>query len=197
MTDARPVWGLVLAGGRSRRMGSDKALLEKDGRTQLARTVDLLERHLERVFVSARPDQQHDAERNRYPLVIDRYDDLGPVAGILSAMQEYPDVDWLVLACDLPNVDDDTIRALLDGRSAAQSFTAFRSSYDELPEPLCAIYAAGAEARIARFVDDGLKCPRKMMIRSDTHLLTQPHEHALDNVNTPDDLAGSGASIAR
>lgn len=196
MTEPRPLWGLVLAGGRSRRMGADKALLEKDGRTQLARTVELLNRFVERVFVSARPDQAQDPERRRFALIIDRYDDLGPVAGILSAMHEYPNVDWLVVACDLPNVDDDTIRTLLDGRSTDAPFTAFRSSYDDLPEPLCAIYASGAEARIAEFVDEGIKCPRKMMIHSATELLRQPHRNALDNVNTPEDLDGSGARIA-
>jgi len=46
--DRRPVWGLVLTGGKSRRMGADKALLEKQGQTQLARTYALLDRHLAR-----------------------------------------------------------------------------------------------------------------------------------------------------
>lgn len=49
MTPDEPVWGLVLSGGRSRRMGRDKALLERDGATQLQRAVELLGRHVERV----------------------------------------------------------------------------------------------------------------------------------------------------
>lgn len=196
MNEQRPVWGLVLAGGRSRRMGSDKALLEKGGKTQLQRSVELLDRHLERVFVSTRPDQADDHERGRYPQVIDRYDDLGPVAGILSAMDEYPDVDWLVLACDLPNVDDATIERLLGGRAAGGPFVAYASSHNDLPEPLCAVFAAGAADIVRQHVAEGIRCPRKMMIRAETRLLKQPHPSALDNVNTPEDLEGSGARVA-
>jgi len=195
VTDGVPVFGLVLAGGRSRRMGSDKALLEKNGETQLSRTVRLLERHLDRVFVSARPDQADEPERRRYELILDRYDDLGPVAGILSAFEEHTDVDWLVLACDLPNVDDSTIRGLLEA-GGEKPFTAYRSRHDGLPEPLCAVYRRDSVAGIRAFVDDGLKCPRKMLIRSDTRLLEQPDPAALDNVNTPEDLVASGARIA-
>lgn len=182
-----PVWGLVLSGGRSRRMGRDKALLERDGTTQLSRAVALLGRHVERVFVSVRPDQVDDAERRRFDQLVDRYTDIGPAAGILSALETQPDVSWLVLACDLPNADDATLSFLLRHRSK-QPFTAFRSSHDGLPEPLCAIYRPAAGALVAGFVEDGLVCPRKMLIRSDTELLDLPDAHALDNVNTPEDL---------
>ena len=172
-------------------MGTDKALLETDGETQLSRTVALLERHLERVFVSARPDQAAEPERARFEQIVDRYDDLGPVAGILSAMHLHPEVAWLVVACDLPNIDDRTLGHLLEQRSPDRPFTAYRSSRDDLPEPLCAIYEPGAAEVVAGFVDAGIKCPRKMLIRSDTHLLAQPNPVALHNVNTPEDLAAA------
>ena len=186
-----PVYGLVLAGGRSRRMGSDKALLERDGRSQLAHAVALLDRHVERVFVSARADQRDEAERSRYGQIVDRYEDLGPLAGILSAMDEYPQVDWLVVACDLPNIDDDTIAHLLATRSGEQPFTAYTSSHDGLPEPLCAIWGAGSDPIVRRFADEGIKCPRKILIRSDTQLVEQADPRSLDNINTPEDLAAS------
>lgn len=197
MSDARPLYGLVLAGGRSRRMGSDKALLEKDGQTQLARMVSLLGRYADRVFVSARADQADEPERRKFEQIVDRYDDLGPVAGVLSAMEAHAQADWLVVACDLPNVDDATLTTLLEARDPEQTFVAYASSRDGLPEPLCAIYARGAKAVIRDFVADGIRCPRKMMIRSQPRLLVQPHPAALDNVNRPEDLADSGARIAR
>lgn len=194
MSDQATTWGLVLAGGKSRRMGSDKALLERDGKSQLARTVELLERHLDRVFVSARADQAAEAERSKFAQIVDRHDDLGPVAGILSAMEARPGVSWLVVACDLPNVDDATIRELLEQHDDAQPFTAYESSYDGLPEPLCAIYGQASKPAVEAFLADGIKCPRKMLIRSDTRLLQQSNPSALDNVNTPEDLAAQSAS---
>ena len=188
---AKPVFGLVLAGGQSRRMGRDKALLQHDGQSQLAHMVAVLDGVVDQVFVSARRDQANDSERSRFELIIDAYDDMGPVAGILSALQAHPQADWLVVACDLPNIDQATLKFLLQHRSATQPFTAFRSTHDDLPEPLCAIYTAGSDALLQEVIEQGLVCPRKMLIRSDTLLLTQPNPQSLDNVNTPDDLSNS------
>ena len=188
---SEPIFGLVLAGGDSRRMGRDKALLERDGRSQLAHAVDLLAEVTDRVFVSARADQADEPERARHAQIVDRYEGMGPVAGILSAMDEHPDASWLVVACDLPNVDATTLEFLIEHGSPNLPFTAFRSSHDGLPEPLCAIYRPGSDAIIRQFVKEGTVCPRKMLIRSDTCLLEQPNPAALDNINTPDDLEAS------
>lgn len=201
MSDMVELYGLVLAGGESRRMGSDKALLRKDGKSQLARAVALLREHTNSVFVSARQTQANDSERSRHPLIFDRYDDLGPVAGILSAQDEHPQVAWLVLACDLPNVDALTMSELVkafraEPGSAQRPFVAYASSHDGLPEPLCAIYTPHSRPLMDAFVADGLHCPRKMLIRSDTLLLEQPRADALDNMNTPRDLEGTGVRIA-
>lgn len=185
------IYGLVLAGGESRRMGRDKALLIRDGRSQLAHIAALLEGITKRVYVSSRQEQQDDPERSRFENIVDRYADIGPVAGILSAMDAHPNIDWLVVACDLPNIDATTLSFLLEKSDPKQSFTAFKSNYDGLPEPLCALYRSGSGAIIRRFVEDGIVCPRKILIRSDTQLLEQPDPAALDNINTPDDLASS------
>lgn len=185
------IYGLVLAGGESRRMGRDKALLVRDGQSQLAHITALLEGITDRVYVSSRQEQQDDPERSRFENIVDRYEGIGPIAGILSAMDAHPHADWLVVACDLPNIDERTLAFLIEKAEPEQPFTAFKSSYDGLPEPLCALYRSGSEGIIRQFVEDGIVCPRKILIRSDTMLLEQPNPVALDNINTPDDLAGS------
>lgn len=196
MTATNTIHGLVLSGGKSRRMGADKALLMQDGESQLSRAVALLQRHLPKVFVSARRDQTDEAERSKFEQITDRYDDLGPVAGILSAMENDPAVSWLVLACDLPNADDETIATLIAAHTDEHPFTAYRSAHDGLPEPLCAIFSATSRSNVEAFVAEGMICPRKMLIRSDTLLLDQVNPKSLDNMNSPEDLEGSGMEFA-
>jgi len=188
---SKAIYGLVLSGGKSRRMGQDKALLENNGQSQLAHVAGVLDACVDKVFVSTRADQENDEVRAQFDRIVDRYDDMGPVAGILSALETSPEADWLVVACDLPNITEQTIRDLLEQCEGEQAFTAYASSYDGLPEPLCAVYHSGSEAIVRQFVKEGINCPRKILIRSDTKLLDQRHPEALDNVNTPDDLQSS------
>jgi molybdopterin-guanine dinucleotide biosynthesis protein A len=179
------VHGLVLAGGRSSRMGRDKAALEfRAGETQLDAAMKLLEGRVSRAYVSVRADQKHDTARTRYPHIIDRGDIEGPIAGISAAFASSADVAWLVLACDLPFVDAATLDYLLLARNPNFDATAFRSSHDGLPEPLCAIYEPSARAGINAQIAAGRNCPRKFLINAHTQLLDQPDPRALDNVNT-------------
>ena len=169
----RAVYGLVLAGGQSRRMGADKALLVNNGQSQLARTMDIVGGVTERAFVSTRAQQSEETERSKFDQIIDRYDDFGPVAGVLSAMDAHPDVDWLIVACDLPNISTGTLTELLSHRGAGKPFIAYRSVHNGLPEPLCAIYCEGSEAIVRDHAEQGIRCPRKIMINSDSHLIDQ------------------------
>ena len=122
------------------------------------------------------------------PAIVDRHDGAGPIAGIAAAQHDYPAAAWLVVACDLPFLGDATIEALIAARGA-HPVTAFRSSHDGLPEPLCAIYEPVTHAGIEDAIASGRNCPRKFIIGSGVPLLEQPDPVALDNVNTPDDFA--------
>jgi len=89
-----------------------------------------------------------------------------------------------VLACDLPFLDARTLDHLIAARDPARVATAFRSSHDGLPEPLCAIYEPRALDGVRAHIAAGKNCPRKFLINADTCLLDQPEPRALDNVNT-------------
>ncbi|MGH8296041.1 MAG: NTP transferase domain-containing protein [Steroidobacteraceae bacterium] len=194
-TGAAPLYGLVLAGGRSARMQRDKAALEYAGRSQLERAVALLSSLLERVFVSVRSDQAADPLRARFAQIADSGGVEGPIAGILAAQSRHPQAAWLVLACDLPLLDRKTLEHLVHERRPERQATAYRSSHDEgLPEPLCAIYEPSSREAIQAYVASGRDCPRKFLINADPALLDQPEPGALDNVNTPKEY---GSALTR
>ncbi len=190
-----PLYGLVLAGGRSARMGRDKAALAAEGRTQLERAMTLLAPHVERAFVSLGADQRSDPLRAGFPQIVDRHVNLGPIAGLLAAQAQYPDHAWLVLACDLPLLDATTLAHLLEARAPSREATAYRSSHDGLPEPLCAVYEPSSHARLAAYVAGGRDCPRKFLMGADVALLDEPNPRALDNANTPEEYAAAMAAL--
>jgi molybdopterin-guanine dinucleotide biosynthesis protein A len=186
MSAAAPLYGLVLSGGRSSRMGRDKAALAYAGGTpQLERAMQLLARHVTRAYVSVRAEQSQEPLRARFAQIADSHANLGPIAGILAAQARHPEAAWLVLACDLPLLDDATLAHLAAARDPRRAATAYRSSHDALPEPLCAIYEPASAAALSAYVAAGGQCPRKFLIASDALLLEEPNPQALDNVNTP------------
>lgn len=187
VASAPPLYGLLLSGGASKRMQRDKAALDYHGEPQLLRAWRLLSAVTERAFVSVREDQREDPLRAQLPQIVDAYEASSPAAGILTAQDRYPEAAWLVLACDLPLLDAATLERLIEARDPAAEATAFRSRFDDLPEPLCAIWEPASHALLAQRLRDGKTCPRKALILSNTHLLPPPGE-ALDNVNTPQEL---------
>lgn len=184
---AAPLYGLVLAGGRSTRMGRDKAALTYAGRTQLERTMTLLAPHVIRAYVSVRADQRSEPLRARFPQIADAQSNLGPIAGLLAAQMQHPEAAWLVLACDLPLLDAATLWHLVHARAPQRAATAFRSSHDGLPEPLCAIYEPRSREPLRAFVAAGRDCPRRFLLSADAQLIDEPNPAALDNVNTADE----------
>jgi molybdopterin-guanine dinucleotide biosynthesis protein A len=193
---APPLYGLVLAGGRSTRMRRDKGSLEyRPGETQISVAMKLLEGRVSRAFLSVRSEQSQEQARVSYPQIVDRGDVEGPIAGISAAQAEHPGAAWLVVACDLPFLDAATLDHLLAARAPDADATAFRSSHDGLPEPLCAIYEPRAAGKIRAHMDAGKSCPRKFLLNADTRLLDQPNPRALDNVNTLDEYADAMSSL--
>jgi molybdenum cofactor guanylyltransferase len=192
---AAPVYGLILAGGLSSRMHRDKAALIYQGKSQLDRTFELASRHVAKVFVSVRSNQAMEPTRAHRPLVIDSVDGEGPIVGIRSAFAAYPDVAWLVIACDLPFLSDAALAQLLAERDPYVLATAYRSTHDGLPEPLCTVWEPAAAAALSTYSSGGGHCPRKFLIRHAVGLLEPRDRHALDNINTPEEYARAQGAL--
>jgi molybdopterin-guanine dinucleotide biosynthesis protein A len=99
----RALYGLVLCGGDSTRMGMHKALLQYHAQPQYQQTAALLARFCNRVLIACKQEQQ-DFFRGDDELLPDaaHYADTGPIAALLTAFDSFPQADWLVMACDYP-----------------------------------------------------------------------------------------------
>ena len=189
MNAARPqLNGLVLAGGKSQRMGEDKGLLDFHGQPQRLHMADLLSKFCEKTFLSCRPDQV-DEMNGKYPALPDTFHGLGPMGAILSAFREEPNTAWLVVACDLPLLDETTLGFLVENRNPSEMSTSFLSPVTNFPEPLICIWEPRAYPTLLDFLSQGYSCPRKALINSPIELLKVPDANALRNVNTPEELA--------
>jgi molybdopterin-guanine dinucleotide biosynthesis protein A len=186
-----PLAGLILSGGHSRRMQRDKATLDFNGESLLTRAARLLERHVSTTYVSVRPDQIKDPQRMGWPLIVDQLTDVGPAAGILAALTAHPAHAWLVVAIDLPMLDEDTLVSLISRRNPERLATAYLSAVDGLPEPLCTIWEPASRQPLETFIKIGKNCPRKFLLNHATELLDLKMSQALANVNTPDDFAAA------
>jgi molybdopterin-guanine dinucleotide biosynthesis protein A len=188
MALAKPVLnGLVLAGGKSERMGFDKGMVNWHGTQQRYHLADLLAPFCEDVFISVRNRQEQEIDPHYYSLT-DTFSGLGPFGAILSAFREKPDNAWLVVACDLPLINKGTLQYLTANRNTATIATAYQSGTDGFPEPLIAIWEPKSYPVLLSFLAQGYSCPRKVLINSETALLNAPHPGDLTNVNTPEEF---------
>jgi molybdopterin-guanine dinucleotide biosynthesis protein A len=191
--------GLILAGGKSSRMGKDKSVIDYHGKPQIEVAFDLLTPFCTQTFVSTRRDQADHEHFKKFPQVHDDpcFEDKGPLAGILSAMKKFPTSSWLVLACDLPFVTPQTIDHLIKNRDSARIATAYKSSHDGLPEPLCALWESGYYSSILQLFKQGVHCPRKVLIRLHAQILEPLDPKALDNVNNPEEYQEALKTLGR
>jgi molybdenum cofactor guanylyltransferase len=190
------LFGLVLAGGASTRMGRDKAALAYHGRSQLEWTYELLSSVCAATFVSVRPDQRDEPARAAFAQVVDLQPGIGPIAGIAAALQRHPKAAWLVAACDLPFITQAVLTKLIEQRDVSAIATAYRSAHDGLPEPLCAIWEPGAREPVLAYVASGKQCPRKFLINAQTKLIDLPEARALDNINTSDEFQEASTALS-
>lgn len=184
--------GAVLAGGRSTRLGRDKTRLRLpgDGRDMLARTADLLAACTDEVVVSCRADAVPPGLPHR--AVPDLEEGLGPFGGVWSLLRAVRE-PVLVLSCDLPFMDEATLRRLVrarDARPAHALMTTYQQAETGYIEALTAIYEPGClpffEAARARGVRQiNLVVPEERQARL---VYTRRESRPFFNVNFPADL---------
>lgn len=183
-----PVWGCVLIGGRSSRMGQPKHLLKQGRATWLERAVAKLRPKVEQVVISGSghiPDALADL-----PRVPDAPGLAGPLAGILAVMRWQPAVSWLVTACDLPDVQPESLAWLLQERRPGRRAVLPRLADDRPLEPLLAWYDFRCRPLLENLAASGSLRLNRLAEQVGVCALRPPAElhGSWRNVNTPDEL---------
>ncbi|UAM97600.1 NTP transferase domain-containing protein [Polaribacter litorisediminis] len=176
-----PVKGLVLVGGKSTRMGTDKSKLNYFGKPQKEFAKELLENNNLKTFYSVQSDSEKENE------ISDKFYNLGPFGGICSAFQKDLNAAWFVLATDVPFVSAKIVQLLLQHRNPSKVATAIKGKNKEFVEPLITIYEPKAYPILLQYLAQGYSCPRKMLINSDVEIV-EIEDDFIRNINTPEEF---------
>ena len=187
MVQKGDLMGLVLAGGRSTRMGTDKGLLSYHGKPQREYLYDQMRPLCREVYLSIRPEQQESIPRG-FACIADENKYRGPLNGLLSAHHAFPDAAWLVVACDLPLIDQEVLAYLVARRNPKAMATAFATRKTGLPEPLAAIWEPhGLKAAEIHLQTSQSSCPRKFLLNTETTLVVPEDDLWVANANEPEE----------
>ncbi len=184
----KPLFGLVLTGGKSQRMQRDKALISYRNQPHALYIYNLLSQCCERVYLSARPGQWQQTPLAALPTLIDHEENLGPFGGILTALETHPDVNWLIMACDLAYLEQTTIETLLTHYRPDVVATCYEHIEQGFPEALCGLYTPLALDLFQRAKMAKIYCPVKILQLGNCQLIPASHPLAVANINTPNEF---------
>lgn len=195
---SEPISAMVLAGGKSRRLGVDKAHLAlNNGRSLVASTVAAVRTVSADIMVVAGPDFCHECLDAR--LVIDVYPGKGSLGGIYSGLLSAEHSHCLVVACDMPFLNVELLAHMV---SLGRDYDVLIPRVGDKLEPLHAIYSKGCLPHMhdllsrghLRIVEFFSKVRVKYVEAADIEVF-DPHHLSFFNINTPEQLATARALI--
>lgn len=171
-------------------MQTPKALIPYRGQPHAGVVFDLLQSCCQQVFLSSQPGQWQGSPLEHLPSIPDQNICPGPLNGILTAMSTHPKVNWLVVACDLPHLNLETLLNLPCSHHPEAAITCYLNPDLTIPEPLCALYTPAAQPLLQSGVQSGVVSPVRILQSLDQqslNLLNPVDPLKLINVNTPDE----------
>lgn len=137
------LYGLVLCGGESSRMGSDKSLLTYYKKPQREHLYEMLQSFCSEVFISCSSEQSAGMDIN-LPAITDLqlYRNIGPIGALLTAFSIYPDNDFIVTGCDYPFISGKDLVHFISSLKQNKPASAFYNCENDLYEPILAYYSS-------------------------------------------------------
>ncbi|HWF46300.1 MAG TPA: molybdenum cofactor guanylyltransferase [Bryobacteraceae bacterium] len=174
--------GFVLVGGRSSRMGCDKALLPWNAEPLVEQVAKTVERAAGNVILIGSPERYRELRRECLP---DIHPGLGPLAGIEAALASGRG-DWnLIVACDMPGLDAGWLSKLLETAEAGNLACIAARDGAGILHPLCAVYRKDCLSVVERAI--ARNRPRAQDLLKDLEAAPFDFPAMISNVNTPEE----------
>lgn len=169
------VYGLVLCGGLSSRMGRDKALIDYHGVPQYEWVSNLLKPFCTKVFCSVSETLQ---EKITALKIVDTYKEQGPLGGIVSAFELGNDVDWLIVSCDMPHLIGKDVEHLIAQRDSLVCY-----QLGAFINPLFSYWPKGTQEAVIRLFKSGERSPKAIFSQLEGRLIQAQVPERHDNIN--------------
>ncbi len=142
--------GIVVCGGRSSRMGTDKGGIRYREQPQYLHVAAMLHPSCKEVYLSVNEQQQAAYGGSAYPLLTDHgeYRNIGPMAALLIAARQLPDAHFLLIGCDYPLLEGQELGAFMCTLEPGLFAKAFYNTDAGMYEPLLAYYSARAAQQL-------------------------------------------------
>jgi molybdopterin-guanine dinucleotide biosynthesis protein A len=192
MVGQEDIQGFVLVGGKSSRMGQDKARLEMAGKPLVLRAAEALRPFVREITLLGPPEQYGDLG---LPVLADQWPDQGPLAAVCTGLLN-SNAEWnIFLACDLPLLSGEFLQLLVERIRASQADAVVPRTEDGW-QPFCAAYHSRCRAVFVRALQQGRRSMigvfeeiRVEAITPDELAAAGVHVEELANMNTPEDWA--------
>jgi molybdopterin-guanine dinucleotide biosynthesis protein A len=166
-------------------MKQNKSLIVYHQHAQWLHLFELLNKRCTNTFISC--TEKNINLFNQKPIITDKLVGYGPLSGIISTMLQLKNKAILVLACDLPLIDEETLYQLIQERDHSKMATTFMNHDSGFLEPLITIYEPKALTIMLNMLAQGFTCPRKMLMQNDIKVISPKHASALKNINYPEE----------
>ncbi|MEL7193434.1 MAG: molybdenum cofactor guanylyltransferase [Bacteroidota bacterium] len=175
--------GWVLAGGKSQRMGQDKAMISYYGKPQALYmwemlTLEGIETHLS-VGINLGM-----ADNLGVSGIMDLIPGQGPLGAIYTAQQRFPHCPILLMACDMPLVGKEDVGLLIENRKPVVDVSVFWNTEKKQVEPMLSIWEISSQPFVKEALGQGRRSIMKLLETMNVHAIPHPVPHHFLNINT-------------
>ena len=179
------ITGIILAGGQSSRMGTDKALISLNGKKLIEYSIAVMREICQHILISANNPVYRDFG---YPVVSDNFPGIGPLAGLEACLRFSQTRINLIAPCDAPFLSADLFKNILSHNSLHDAVVPVQKNGNI--EPLTAYYSKEIHPTLIRQINQGDYKMQNLLKLVNTKYIVLNDNNLLNNLNTPNDLAG-------